>query len=513
MTNLAEQRTLPQATTRRGRRFSVIWIVPLVAVAIGAWLAWDTLSKEGPTIKIAFESGEGLQAGQSQLKYKDIVFGTVKSLELSPDQTHVVVTVATTHQAEPLMTDGTIFWVVKPRLFAGNISGIETLLSGSYIGMLPAAQAGKSQRDFVGREDPPVLGAHVPGRTFLLKSKRIGAVSVGSPIFFRDLGVGEVLGWDIADMAEYVTIHAFVRAPYDIYVHDETRFWNASGVSIKLGGPGVEVQMESLKALLLGGVAFETPAADVHAVEASLDHVFPLFADRDTANAASYTHKIPAIAYFPGSVSGLAPGSQVTMHGIKVDALLKKGLRASLQSASLITGQQQVTLEFVPDAPPVEVSMDGPDFVVPSTEGGGFAGLAASATELLNKVNTMPFDEIGKSLDGILKSVNDVAQGPQTKKALTDLAAMIASAQGMIQRLDTKQLPELTAGLEKTLTSANKLVLSLDNGYGDNTKFNRDLDRLMAQATDAVRSIRALTDLLARHPEALIKGRPEGPLE
>jgi len=159
------------------------------------------------------------------------------------------------------------------------------------------------------------------------------------------------------------------------------------------------------------------------------------------------------------------------------------------------------------------VSMDGPDFVVPSTEGGGFAGLAASATELLNKVNTMPFDEIGKSLDGILKSVNDVAQGPQTKKALTDLAAMIASAQGMIQRLDTKQLPELTAGLEKTLTSANKLVLSLDNGYGDNTKFNRDLDRLMAQATDAVRSIRALTDLLARHPEALIKGRPEGPLE
>jgi paraquat-inducible protein B len=155
MTNLAEQRALPQATTRRSRRFSIIWIIPLVAVAIGAWLAWDTLSKEGPTIKISFESGEGLQAGQSQLKYKDIAFGTVKSLELSPDQTHVVVTVATTHQAEPLMTDGTIFWVVKPRLFAGNISGIETLLSGSYIGMLPAAQAGKSQRDFVSARTSP----------------------------------------------------------------------------------------------------------------------------------------------------------------------------------------------------------------------------------------------------------------------------------------------------------------------------------------------------------------------
>jgi paraquat-inducible protein B len=558
MSNLVEQRTLPHATTRRSRRISIIWIVPLVAVAIGVWLAWDTLSKEGPTIKISFESGEGLQAGQSQLKYKDIVFGTVKSLELAPDRTHVVITVRTTREAAPLMTDGTIFWVVKPRLFAGNISGIETLLSGSYIGMLPAAEAGKSQRDFVGREDPPVLGAHVPGRTFLLKSKRIGAVSVGSPIFFRDLNVGEVLGWDIADMAEYVTIHAFIRAPYDSYVHDQTRFWNASGVSVKLGGTGVEVQMESLKALLLGGVGFETPVGEIHTAETSENHVFPLFADRATADAASYTRDIPAIAYFAGSVSGLARGSEVTMHGLKVgqvtdvrltydaakdavlapvrfeveperiigvgkrvfqtDAegvavLLKRGLRASLQSASLITGQQNVALEFDPDAPPAEVSMDGPDYVIPSTEGGGFAGLTASATELLNKVNTMPFDQIGKNLDGILKSANDVAQGPQMKKALTDLAGMIASAQTMIRNLDTKQLPELVSGLQKTLTSANKLVLSLDSGYGDNTKFNRDLDRLLAQANDALRSIRSLSDLLARHPEALIKGRPAGPLE
>src|SRR5690242_10908134 len=155
MTNLAEQRTVPRAATRRSRRISIIWIVPLVAVAIGGWLAWDTLSKEGPTIKVSFESGEGLQAGQSQLKYKDIVFGTVKSLTLADDKTHVVVTIATTRQAEPLLTDGTLFWVVKPRFFAGNVSGFETLLSGSYVGMLPAAKAGKSQRDFVGREDPP----------------------------------------------------------------------------------------------------------------------------------------------------------------------------------------------------------------------------------------------------------------------------------------------------------------------------------------------------------------------
>jgi len=557
MRDVTEQRAaIPRATTRRSRRVPVIWVIPLVAVAIGAWLAWDTLSKEGPTIRISFDSGEGLQAGQSQLKFKDIVFGTVKSLELAPDHTHVVVTVATTHQAKPLLTDQTIFWVVKARLFAGNVSGLETLLSGVYIGMLPGE--GKAKREFVGREDPPILQANVPGHTFLLKAERLGSISLGSPVFFRDLSVGEVLGWDIADMAEYVTIRAFVRAPYDSYVHDETRFWNASGVSVKLAGAGVEVQMESLKALILGGIAFDTPTAESRTQISLENHVFPLFADRDTANAASYTRKIPMISYFPGSVKGLAPGSDVTVHGLKVgqvtdvrltydaakdtvlapvrfevepervvgvgvrvyktdaesvEALLNGGLRASLQSASLITGQQVVALDFVQNAPPATVTMEGEDFVLPTTEGGGFAGLASSANDLLDKVNTIPFDRIGASLNGILKSVNDLTQGPQMKKTLTDLAAMIASAQGMIQRLDTKQLPELASGLEKTLTSANKLVLSLDSGYGDNTKFNRDLDRLMAQATDAVRSIRALTDLLARHPEALIKGRQEGTVE
>jgi paraquat-inducible protein B len=560
MSNIAEQgaATIPRATTRRSRRISVIWVIPLVAVAIGGWLAWDTLSKEGPTIKISFDSGEGLQAGQSQLKYKDIVFGTVKSLQLSADHTHVVVTVATTRQAEPLLTDRTIFWVVKPRLFAGNISGLETLLSGAYIGMLPGKAGGKTQRKFAGQEDPPVLQANVPGHTFALKAKRLGSISLGSPVFYRDLNVGEVLGWDIADMAEYVTIRAFVRAPYDGYVHDQTKFWNASGISVKLGGAGIDVQVESLKALLLGGIAFETPTAEIHAAASPENHVFPLFADRDAANNASYTRKILVVSYFPGSVKGLAPGSEVTMHGLKVgevtdvrlsydpvkdaivapvrfevqperivgvghrvlkseaevvDELVKQGLRATLQSASLITGQQVVALDFVPDAPPAAVTMEGEDFVLPTTEGGGFAGLASSATDLLDKVNKMPFEQIGANLNGILKSVNDMAQGPQLKKALTDLGAMLASAQGMVQRLDTKQLPEISAGLQKTLASANKLVLSLDTGYGDNTKFNRDLDRLMAQANDALRSIRALSDLLARHPEALLKGRPEGPME
>ena len=564
MSELPQPSGLPSAATRRSRRVSIIWVIPLVAVVIGGWLAWDTLSKQGPTIEISFESGEGLQAGQSQLKFKDIVFGTVQSLTLSPDHTHVLVTVATTRQAEPMMTDTTVFWVVKPRLFAGSVSGLETLLSGAYIGMLPGQTAGKRQRKFIGQENPPVLEADVPGHTFLLKTDRIGSISLGSPVFYRDLTVGQVLGWDLSDMAETVTIRAFVRAPFDSYVHDETRFWNASGVSVKLGAAGVQLQMESLRALLLGGVAFDTPKEQTRTEASAENHVFPLFPDRDAANAASYTRKIPVISYFPGSVRGLAPGSEVTIHGVvighvtdvrlvydpaKADVLapvryevepervlgvgrrayktpaegvvdlLKHGLRASLESTSLITGQQMVALKFVPNAPPATLTMEGSDVVLPTTEAGGFADLQASATALLNNVNTIPFEQIGRNLDGILHSVNDATSGPQLQQALTDLAAALASAKELVQHVNSgaapalRELPAIADQLQKTITDTDLLIVSLDKGYGENAKLNADLDRLLVQLNEAARSIRSLTEMLARNPEALVKGRPQGGLE
>src|ERR1700758_3033669 len=135
--NNIEAKPVYQATVRRRRRLPVMWVLPIIAVLIGAWLAWDTLSKEGPRIVVSFEDAEGLQIGQSQLKFKDITLGTVNQLEFSKDRRRVLVTIATTAQAKPFLTSGTEFWVVKPRLFAGTISGFNTLLSGAYIGMLP----------------------------------------------------------------------------------------------------------------------------------------------------------------------------------------------------------------------------------------------------------------------------------------------------------------------------------------------------------------------------------------
>jgi paraquat-inducible protein B len=416
MSDAVPRTGIAEAVTRRSRRIQAIWLIPFLAVALGIWLAWQTISKRGPTITISFQTAEGLQAGQSPLKYKDITLGTVKGLALTPDRERVIVTVQTTSEATDLLDDQAIFWVVKPRLFAGNISGLDTLLSGAYIGMRPGTGTGKRQHEFVGREDPPVLSTNVPGRGFLLKASRLGSISVGSPIYYRDLSVGEVLGWDIAKMAESVTIHAFVRSPFDTYVNDQTRFWNASGVSVKLGGTGVEVQLESLRALLLGGIAFDGPGATDLPASAA-DHEFPLFPDHDAANSADYSRKIDVLAYFPGTVRGLAAGSDVVLRGMKVgqvtsvnlaydpakddivapvrfefqperilgpggkqifssveaaaNEMVRRGLRARLESANLITGQQMVSLVFLKDAPPAEARFEGNVVILPTTGSGG----------------------------------------------------------------------------------------------------------------------------------------------
>ena len=548
---------LPTAGVHRRRRIPLVWIVPILTALIALWLAWDTLSKRGPTITIAFDSAAGLTAGQSQLKYKNVVMGTVKSIGVSPDFTKVIVSIETVREAEPLLTDKTIFWVVKPELFAGNITGLETLISGSYIGLRPSAEPGTAKRDFVGKQDPPVLQAWTKGTTFKLDSKRLGSISLGSPIFFRDLEVGTVLGWDIGDLASKVAIHAFVREPYDKYVHADSSFWNASGISVKLAADGVQVRIESLRALLLGGIAFETPL-DTKQPPAVANQEFPLYRNFDEARAAGFGRQIYLLSYFPGSVAGLEPGAQVTLHGLRIGEvtdvdlvydrkldrvvvpvhyrveagrvrniaaaaqtdpeslavdMIKAGVRATLQSTSIITGQKEVALERIPGSPPATLEKQGNVYVIPTSEVGGFDAITRSAAELLTKLNRIEYDKIGKSLENAAAGLDTTINGEQMKRTLASLEKAMADVQDIAKKLDAeaapalKRLPAIAQQLQDALTSANRLFGSFNTGYGDDSRFRRDLDRLLPQLTDAARSLRALTDLLSRHPEALIKGR------
>ena len=322
---MSEQAPPGSASVRHRRRIPLVWIVPILTALIAGWLAWDTFSKRGPTITVAFDTAAGLTAGQSQLKYRNVVMGTVKSIAIPPDLSKVLVTIETVKEAEPLLTDKTIFWVVKPQLFAGNVSGLETILSGSYIGMRPSTDKGTPVRSFVGQEDPPILQASVKGTTFRLDTNRLGSISLGAPVFFRDIEVGTVLGWDLHDLASRVAIHAFVRAPFDRYVRNDSNFWNASGLSISLGANGINIQMESLRAILLGGIAFDT-AHDSTAPISPPDQRFKLYANIEEAKSAGFGQQIKLISYFPGSVAGVTAGAEVTFHGLKIGEVTRVGL-------------------------------------------------------------------------------------------------------------------------------------------------------------------------------------------
>ncbi|MBV9656317.1 MAG: MCE family protein [Acetobacteraceae bacterium] len=549
----------------RRRRLSLIWAIPVITALIGGWLLWDTLSKLGPTITITFQSAEGLQVNQSHVKHKDVDMGTVSAIELTPDRNRVQVKVEMRRAAAPLLTEGAQFWVVRPRFFAGSLSGLETLVSGSYIELSPATDRNApSKRDFVGLEEPPVQTADVPGRTFLLQAGRIGSINLGSPVYFRDLDVGTVLGWDLGDMAQNVTLHVFVRAPFDQYVHNNSRFWNASGFSVKLGAEGVQFQIESLKAVLLGGIAFDTPPVKPSAVVSAADTKFHLFDSRELAEAAAYSWRVPLVSYFQGSVRGLAAGAPVELYGIRVGQVtdvrlqydsksdqivvpvhyevepqriadselvpaeavkdriaqdVDHGLRAQLEAASLLTGQKLISLDIVAHAPPAHIAMEGEAIVLPTSPGGGFDSMTQAASEVLAKVNAIPFEQIGANLNETLAGINQLANGQELRDSLASLHATLNDTQDLVKRLDAgmqpalKQLPAIASGLQDTVAHTNKLLDSLDRNYAGNSTFGRDLNRLLAQLNDAASSIRVLADLLTRHPEALIRGRTDTGLQ
>ena len=532
----------PAAQVRRSR-ISPVWLIPLVALCIAAWLGYRTVSEEGPVVELSFRSADGLTAGQTQVRHKAVQLGVVESIRLTPDLDSVVVRVRMQRSALPFLTEGTRFWVVRPRISSGSLAGIETLVSGGYIEMDPGGRTGAEKLQYTGLEQPPGVRSGEPGRTFTLKAQRVGSLTAGAPVFWRDITVGEVLGYDIGDGNGPVTVNIFVRAPYDGFVRQRSHFWNASGLSVQAGAQGLHVEVASLQALLSGGVAFDTPprvnGPGLGAAPAGTE--FPLYRNYDEAQASGFTTKQAFVTYFESSVRGLARGAAVEFYGIQVgtvtevrlevdaatggarvrvglelqpervvgdDALaaedpvavarrlIRRGMRAQLQTSSYITGTQVLALSFVPNAPPMDLVQSGTDLVIPS-QGGGLDNILQAVSDMAGKLDRLPLEQIGQNLNTTLKAA----------------AGAMGSVQDLVKKADAgttplfRQLPGITAALQDALSKAGRTFGSLDNSYGTNSPFQRELERAMTQVGDTARSIRILADFLDRHPEALVRGR------
>ena len=542
--------------TVRPARFSLIWLIPIIVVAIAAYLGWQTLSRRGPEVTLEFETADGLTAGQTQVKHKAVALGTVEQVGLSKDLRRVEIRVQMNAQAKPFLTDQAQFWVVRPRLTGASVSGLDTLLSGAYIAVDPGTPGGKPQDHFKGLEAPPGVRSDEPGRTYTLMTGSVGSISQGAPVFFRDVVVGEVLGYTMPPGGRgLIPIQVFIREPYDQYLRADTRFWNVSGIRADLNGGSVRIQIESLQAVLSGGIAFGLPEErrEKSAPQAPDKAVFRLYDSQEDADTAGYRDRLSMVSYFETSVKGLSIGSPINMFGLQVgnvtgvklqidpqtgkarvrvsmevqperifsedeiahdstravtQALVNNGMRAETDSGNLLTGSTVISFSFVPNAKPEALTMEGHAIVLPS-KSGGLSGIMDSVSTVANKIAAMPLEQIGDNVNSLLAHADQTVGGPELKQAINQLTETLKNVQHLTQHADQgltplmQRLPQISDDLQQTLAHANSALAS----YGGNSDFHHSLQQTLDQLNDTARSIRLLVDFLSRHPSSLLLGR------
>ena len=521
----------------RTRRFSVslVWIVPILALLVGASLVVRNWMEQGPVISISFRSGEGLVAHKTQVRYRSVVIGEVTSVELAADHKSVVAKVELSKEAESFATESARYWVVRPRIGAGGISGVDTLLSGSFIGA-DAGESKKPAKTFVGLESPPAITYGEKGKRFVLSANDLGSLDIGSSIYFRRIPVGEVVSYALQPDGRGVDIDVFVQAPYDAFVTLDTRFWNASGIDMQIGANGLKVETQSLSSILMGGLAFGTPEYAVAAEPAADQQAFELFVDRDAALAPPTGSPQYLRLRFDQSMRGLTVGAPVEFKGVEfgrvtsitldydpqkqifpvvVDAAIypkrlgpvhqkmlkvfnhaegdaagarrligtfvEHGLRAQARSGNLITGQMYISLDFYPDAPKVAFDMSAEPIVIPTVPG-SLEKLQEQLQGVVERIGKLPLESIAGNLDGTLRELRSAAK-----------------------RVDGQTLPGLTTTLDelqKTLRTANSAI-------SENSPQREKLGDTLQELERMSRSLRDLADYLGRHPESLIRGRPK----
>lgn len=554
---------LGEARVKPRLRYSWIWLTPLIALGLVGYLIYSLAADRGPLISITFQKADGLTEQQTHVKYKAVTLGTVESIELSADLSHVVAKVRMTGRAKSLLTADTRFWVVRPRLGSGLQAfqaGLETLVSGAYVAIEPGSGNGELQTRFEGLEEPPSVRSDEPGTVYYLEAESLGGLNAGAPIFCRDVEVGRVLSYELADSPEQdVRVRIFVRAPYDGWVAPETRFWNASGVHVGTSADGLEIELQSVQSLFSGSIAFHTRGRAEGSAQSPPESTFRLHANRDMADSSQYDLSVPYVSYFQSSIRGLAEGSEVHMFGRRLGsvtsvelvsdprpgyagniaarvafvlqperalverdraallgpgmrALVKNQLRVVLETSSLLTGQKNVSLTYVPGAAPASVTSEADALVLPS-ETQGLEELTTSVADIARSIDSIPFREIGANLNRTLASIDRAVGGPELERAIVALDATLGDASALVQRAQTSldpvllRLPAISERLEHALAQANTAFGS--SGYGPNSTTQRNLQRMMDQIADAARSIRLLADFLNRHPEAVISGRKQ----
>lgn len=546
---LPEFSDIPDAVSEPRRRFSVqlVWLIPVVAALIGLSLAVKSYVDRGETITITFKTGEGMEAGKTKIKYKDVQIGEVKGLAIAKDRSHVVVTAELSKDARGLLVKDTRFWVVRARISGGSVTGLSTLIGGSYIGV-EAGSSTEKQDQFVGLETPPVVSLDVPGRQFVLRAADVGSLDTSTPVFYRRMQVGQVVATELDRDGRGVAIKVFIRAPFDQYVRTDSSFWHASGVDVTLNTSGVKINTESMVSILMGGISFQSPQDRTDAPPAHPNSVFPLFPNKD--EALKHAGAVETFMLeFKESVRGLSVGAPVDLHGVTVgevthidvaldsrnavfsvpveiqlyperlrargrnssqplnsralfDALVARGFRAEIKSGNLLTGQLFVALDFFPAAPPAKMGWNSNPPRFPTVPG-SMEQLQKNLAHIVQRIEKVPFEELAAD----------------ARKTMQTLDVALKSAEKLLKSVDGSVVPEARTmfvevrqsleDVRKTLAEARKTLGGANQVLAGDAPVQLDFRETLREVSRAAQSLRVLGEYLEQHPESLVRGKRE----
>lgn len=538
---------------RKRQKISVFWLVPFFAALLGLFLAYNFYKEQGPLITIQFNTAEGLIAGKTPIRYRDVNIGVVEKIKLTDDLEKVTVEARMTVSSERYLNNHARFWVVRPRVGTSGVSGLGTLLSGSYI-QVTSLVGTAFQTRFKGLEKPPLTEEGAPGLRLKLQAEQAGYVGIGSPVYYRQVKVGQIEAQRILPDYKMVEFTIFIESPHHKIIRNTTKFWNVSGFSLNLDANGLSVRSPSLEGLAQGGVAFDIIEEYEFPYKVEDGHVFTLHETRDIAEEdtldLSSTRKFEYVTYFEGSVRGLSVGAPVEYKGVQIgrvsdikllydeatenvvvpvliefqpDRLLGiqveetdflnntivRKLQAKLQTGNLLTGQLFVSLVARDDGLISQLEKNADGVVVLPSIKSDLERVTEGVQDALVKINELPLEDLITSAtvtisqaQQLLADVNQL--GVASRLDSTFGAADVAlSEYANLAAVIGKEMNSLTSQMGKFVSTADESI----EGIAPDSPLYYNLLNTLKDLQQAARAVLAFSESVEKKPEEFLFGK------
>jgi paraquat-inducible protein B len=506
---------IAKPTIDKRNRLSVIWIVPLVALALGLWMVVDKKMSEGPLIQVSFKTAEGIDAAKTKVKYLNVEVGQVEAISLNDSMDGVLASVRIDHDAKHLLYKDTQFWVVRARVGAGNVSGLSTLLGGAYLELSPG-QEKSTDFEYVGLETPPLTPAGAAGIKLNLYSEQAASVSTGDAVLYNGYKVGRVEGMGFDQAQRLVRYDLFIDAPFDQLVNSAVRFWNVSGISVNASAGGIDIKTGSLDTILLGGVAFRLPDGVEAGARVEDGTDFKLYDSYAALQEQPYEYSLEYVVQFRQSLRGLLPGAPVEYRGIPIGSVTRimttelladpeeqrgaaipvlikiepgrlgladtqdsvdlikhsliesvpQGLRASLETGSIITGSLFINIDYYDGISSAKLGEFDQYSLIPSVET-GFARIEQQLSDFLTKVNALPIEQTMQNFDGmvtsmaeLMESVDELLNDRNTQKLSAEMTATLKDVRKILGGLSPDG--QIFQSIEGSVSKINQTLYNLD---------------------------------------------------